>query len=177
MTLKRKTLDRDEWLELNDKQVYKIEKQLPFFKANLALVVFGNKQDHYCVPTAFSGQLLIAEEGITWLEILPHEQNFCITAMFNNDDELFEVYIDITKNNNKEGFEDLYLDLVVHDKEVSLLDENELLEAYNKGVIAKDEYDLAYEVKNDLEAKFNAAKDLHWQYLKSIYLELKEELL
>ena len=99
----------------------------------------------------------IQDKNYEWLQIYPNE-NYCITAMYDEKSNIKEWYIDICKQNGiEDGIpyeDDLYLDVViVPDGRVHLLDEDELLEAYKKNDISKEEYDLSYRMAKEIMDK------------------------
>lgn len=121
----------------------------------------------------------ILAEGYKWLEIYPENSNYCITAMFNDNNKLIELYIDVAKRlGMEEGVpyeDDLYLDVViVPDGRKHLLDEDELLEAYQNNIINKEEYNMAYKFANKmLELSNEEIKKI--EKFSYEYLELLEE--
>ena len=74
--------------------------------------------------------------------------------MFNEKKEIQQYYFDITdKNviNDKDAyFYDLYLDVVVSNKQIYVLDEDELENAYSQNEINKEQYEKAINMKNQL---------------------------
>lgn len=98
----------------------------------------------------------IADKGYTWLQYYPKGAHYVVTAMFDDQGEIVEWYIDICKTQGvtDQGvpwFDDLYLDIVVlKNREVYLLDEDELDEALTKGLISVKDYDLATETAQQL---------------------------
>ena len=101
----------------------------------------------------------ILDNNYTWLEMYPEEDNYCITIMCDENHKVKEWYFDICMQNGIEDnvpFEDdLYLDVViVPDGRVHILDEDELMDAYNNKIITKDNYELAYEIKDKIFNKY-----------------------
>lgn len=98
----------------------------------------------------------IADKGYTWLQYYPKGEHYVTTAMFDDEGEIVEWYIDICKTQGvtDQGvpwFDDLYLDIVVlKNGEVFLLDEDELDEALNKGLISVRDYDMATETAQEV---------------------------
>lgn len=79
--------------------------------------------------------------------------------MFDDNNNLIEWYFDISKNIGIENgipFEDdLYLDMIITPTgEKIVIDENELLEAFNKGDISQQDVDSAYQTLSYLENKY-----------------------
>lgn len=98
----------------------------------------------------------LAADGYKWLMILPMDEYWCITAMYNQENEIIEWYFDISKNNfiDERGMpciDDLFLDLVLlPDGRIIMLDEDELQEALDSGQIIKDDYNFAHKTYNQL---------------------------
>ena len=96
------------------------------------------------------------DEGYFVVEITPLYENYNIRFYFNDKKEYIDYYIDITLKNGVEYkipyYVDLYLD-IVHDNNGDknfFSDEDELLDALNKKMISKKDYELAYRVGNKL---------------------------
>ncbi|PFE04162.1 hypothetical protein COE15_10175 [Bacillus cereus] len=91
-------------------------------------------------------ELCIVDAGYTWVQYFINDKNFAITAMLNEKRELVQYYIDVAKEYkiDERGmpyFDDLYLDVVLlPNRDIYLLDEDELEEAYRDGDISKEEY-------------------------------------
>ena len=101
--------------------------------------------------------------------------------MYNDNKELIQYYIDITKENvisknGKSYFYDLFLDVVqLSSGKIYLLDEDELLEALKNKLIDKSDYILAYneanKIKEELEKnKFKPTKMCEL-YLEKLFNE------
>lgn len=92
------------------------------------------------------GDVVIADEGYRWLQIALKDRFFWLTAMYDSAGQLIEIYFDITAGNcfdNPENpcFRDMYLDIVVvPDKGIYILDQDELEEALAENVITQAEY-------------------------------------
>lgn len=142
------------------------------FIGNISLLEIKKVKDNWYVDEE---QRCILAKDYHWLEIYPQNKNYCITAIFNENKQLIELYIDIARELGIEDGvpyeDDLYLDVViVADGRKNLLDEDELQEAYQKNIINKEEYDMAYEVANKLlqldEENVNKLIDFSYEYLK-----------
>ena len=101
-------------------------------------------------------EVCIKNNNYEWFEVYPDNANYAITIMFDDNANLIEWYFDIAKEvgveNNIPYEDDLYLDLVITpDGKNLLLDENELIDALNKGEISQVDVDLAYQTLNLLE--------------------------
>lgn len=101
----------------------------------------------------------ILDENYTWVGIYPEHENYCITAIYDENKNIKEWYFDISKHNGIENGipyeDDLYLDIVIlPDGRVNILDEDELIQAYHDKNITKKDYELAYKVKDKIINEF-----------------------
>ncbi|MFK4476791.1 DUF402 domain-containing protein [Bacillus sp. RC206] len=112
-------------------------------------------------------QLCIARDGYTWMQYFINGENFAITAMLDNQKQLLQYYIDVTKEYkiDERGlpyFDDLYLDVVLlPNGEIYVLDEDELEDAYKIGDVTKEEYELAWNTTKWIIAKIKNRK-FYW---------------
>lgn len=95
------------------------------------------------------GDILIADKDYSWLQVALKDQFVWLTAMYDDQGRLKELYFDITGGNRFDDpenpcFEDMYLDIVVtNDGRVFILDQDELDEALETGAITRAQYDRA----------------------------------
>lgn len=100
-------------------------------------------------PFELDTKLKIMDEGSFLVEVLPKNENYAMRVFLDKDKNILEYYFDITKQNgidsetNVPFYDDLYSDIVVLNGDVQIWDENELLEAFEKGDISKDDFNLA----------------------------------
>jgi predicted RNA-binding protein associated with RNAse of E/G family len=98
----------------------------------------------------------IIDKGYYWLQIGPEDQNYWITIMYNELEEIVQYYFDITDANTilddgESWFYDLMLDIVVlPDGKRFLLDEDELAQALSDNIITREQYDKAYLTANKI---------------------------
>jgi predicted RNA-binding protein associated with RNAse of E/G family len=100
--------------------------------------------------------------------------------MFDDQGEIVEWYIDVCKHQGvtDQGvpwFDDLYLDIVVlNNRSLFLLDEDELDEALTKGMITVKDYDMATETAKHVLNMIKAHKfpylDLSLEHYSSGYM-------
>jgi len=96
-----------------------------------------------------SKPVTIVQAGYKWLQVAFRDTHFWATAMFDQQDELFQIYFDITEENRLENqdnptFTDLYLDIVMEaDGTLHQMDRDELDAAFRSGVISRAVYELA----------------------------------
>lgn len=108
------------------------------------------------------------------VEVVPLDENYCIRLFIDNKKHIVLYYFDITKKNgfdkekNSPYYDDLYLDVVLKDGTIRVLDEDELEIALEERNINKDEYDLAINKKNELikSLKNNTNKFMKFNFIK-----------
>ena len=101
----------------------------------------------------------LLDEDYVWIEVYPDYENYAITIIYDDKGNLIEWYFDIAKEVGVENGipyeDDLYLDLLIKPNGVSIiLDEDELKDAFNNGIITKKDIDLAYITLNKLKSKY-----------------------
>lgn len=142
------------------------------FKGNISLLKIEKVKENWYVDE--EDRCILAPK-YTWLEIYPENENYCITVIFNENKQLVEWYIDVAKRLGVEDGvpyeDDLYLDVViVADGRKHLLDEDELQEALEKGIVNKEEYDMAYMVANKMlqisEEEIEKLRKFSYEYLE-----------
>jgi predicted RNA-binding protein associated with RNAse of E/G family len=107
-----------------------------------------------CVKEYGNRAVTIIDKDYYWLQFAPKDQNYWLTIMYNQQEEIQQFYFDITQSNTilpngESWFYDLYLDIVLlPDGTLFLLDEDELEEALTEGIITKEQYDNAYQWAN-----------------------------
>ena len=90
------------------------------------------------------------------IEIVPLDENYCIRLFIDKNKKIILYYFDITlkngfdKNLESPYYDDLFIDIVLKNDKIIILDEEELNEALEKKYISKKEYNLAQKVKNEL---------------------------
>lgn len=107
-------------------------------------------------PFILTNGLKLIDNNYYILEMIPKGENYCMRAYFDQDKKLLEYYFDIIKSsgidtdNNIPYYDDLYLDIVVFDDKIEVVDENELLEAFKTKKISKETYNFAHNVMDNL---------------------------
>ena len=129
-----------------------------YFKGYVNYVKLENIKEPLIVNNG-NYNVCIKDNKYFWIEVYPDKGNYVITIMFDDKDNLIEWYFDVSKKvgiENKMPYEDdLYLDMVItKDKEKIILDENELIDAYNRKEITKEDLDNAYKTIEYLENKY-----------------------
>jgi predicted RNA-binding protein associated with RNAse of E/G family len=153
--MKRKFGDRANWRRVTHRQFKSKYVESDEFTGYVTLYSIFALRDP--LWKTYGGHTFrIADKGYTWLQYYPKGAHFVVTAMFDDQGEIVEWYIDVCKTQGvtDQGvpwFDDLYLDIVVlKNREVFLLDEDELDEALTKGLISVKDYDLATETAQRL---------------------------
>ena len=115
-------------------------------------------------------EVCIYDNGHSELNFLPDDENWALSALYDEHGEIIEWYIDITRKNgiSEDGVpycDDMYLDAVLTpDGQVIILDEDELADARDAGNITQAEFDMAYRVLN----KLIESKTISLEYMESL---------
>ena len=124
------------------------------------------------------GKILGMGNGFYILEVISKNDNYALRIFFDDKKQVVEYYFDVIKSCGIDPeskipyFYDLYLDVtLLPNGKIRVLDEDELQEALDKKDITKEEYDLAYKVKDKIIEEINNGtnKLLNMDYKK--YLE------
>lgn len=164
LAIKKKHLDRREWYEECERDFSCMYQKDEFFEGGIGLITFTDIKEPSEVNTE-DGKLCIADRGYQWLELVPKDGHCALTAMFYKG-ALFQMYVDITlKNdvfeNGDAEFSDLFLDVVIRNEgEPTIVDENELEEAFRQGVITQEQYELAKASASEIVEFYHANKEL-----------------
>ena len=110
----------------------------------------------------FVKKAVLIDNGYYILEYTPMDELYNARAFIDKDLNVISYYFDISLGNGIDDgrpyYNDLYLDIIYGietDKKVKVLDEDELLEALEKGNITQQEYDLANCVCDKLVKEIN----------------------
>lgn len=129
-----------------------------YFKGYACYVTFKNVLEPKIV---FNGlrKICIIDEDYEWIMLYPDNDTYSITIIYDNNGALVEWYFDCASEvgleNNIPYQNDLYLDMVIlPTKEVTILDEDELLEAYKNKLITQEDVNQAYKTLEYLKEKY-----------------------
>lgn len=170
--MKRKFSDRANWRRI--------------LKRNYACIPMDDRQFHGFVTMfrildlreplwkEYNGRkMCLADKGYLWMQHFPRGEHFVVTTMFDAQGQVVQWYIDICKtigmtDQQVPWFDDLYLDIVkLPSGELMLLDEDELEEALDDGMITQKDSDLAQRT---------AARVLEWiRSRKFPYFDLSKQ--
>lgn len=146
--LKRKDMMRTEWKTILEKEY----RQVSFVYKEQRGIVSVLDIKKVSAPVSIQrldSEISIANEGDAWLQIAVENSPVWITAMYDTNRTLQQIYFDITKGNDLSNpedptFEDLYLDIVLDaEGKVMVLDRDELESAYSSGIITSEQYQKA----------------------------------
>ena len=153
--MKRKYINRSKWERIKESKNVIINTYNERFKG-YGSAVFIEKVHEKLVCNIDKRKFCLADDGYTWIQRLPINENWAVTTMFDENNNIVQWYFDITKQNsiddNKQPFyDDLYLDVVVFPSgDIMLFDEDELKAALDSGDITKEDFDLAYSTANKI---------------------------
>ena len=154
MQIKTKYLDRRGWSRILSRRDTFCEWKTESMSGIAGLI----RMDSVTAPlskTVNGTQIRIVDAGYSWMQIGAETKNWWLTVMFDEREEIVQYYFDITLDNIICGrdsyFRDLFLDVAaLPEREIELLDLNELEEAFAEGNISRKEYDLALKTADRL---------------------------
>ena len=125
---------------------------------------------------------LIVEKDYAWVQIALEGLPFWLTAMYDAQGRLIQIYFDITAGNRFDDpddptFVDMYLDIVVNGRgELFVMDQDELDEALAEGTITQEEWDKAGAACKRLYAYLEENREAVTELCGRVYRELWEQL-
>lgn len=147
--MKLKYADRPDWSRILEKDYKCVFIEGEHFCGYVAYLKLIKVREPLHVTYGSDQHLCIVDNNYVWLQFFPSSGNFMLTATFNAEGDLVQCYFDIVRKiaiseNGIPYCEDLYLDVVALPSGlIFTLDEDELLEALEQGIITKAEYDHA----------------------------------
>lgn len=144
MKIKKKDMQNTDWKRLIEKQYISDRISINGIDGVISLTIM-NKVFEPLLVEAPMGKTMIANTNFKWLQIALQNQNFWLTAMYDDNDNLIEVYFDITDDNYFDDIEnpycyDLFTDIVLTKDNVYIVDEDELDMAYQEKVVTDEQY-------------------------------------
>lgn len=100
--------------------------------------------------------VVVMDDGYYVFEVIPKDKDYAMRLFIDKDKQPLEYYFDICRNARLDSkynipmYDDLYLDVTSLFGKINVLDEDELLEAYNMGELTKKELDGIYATKDRL---------------------------
>ena len=154
LKIKNKDLFRSHHIK-GDKDYFIDKYKDDNYEGYISLIVWKNLERKIIVPY-HDKNLLIADEGYKWVQISLRNEHVWITSMYDESDNLIEIYMDVSIENSLEDinnlhFYDLFCDVIISkDMEVELLDRSELKGALDEGLITQELYDLGKDISKKL---------------------------
>ena len=152
MKIKRKYMDKSNWNRIT-KSTF-IKEQSTFNNTNciVGLLIL----DEITEPLTLNnniGNYTIVDNGYKWLQIALENKNYWITAIFDKNNNLIQIYFDITNKNilaETPYFDDMFIDIILHKNKIYMVDQEELIQAYREGIITPLQYNKAKVVALEL---------------------------
>ena len=154
--MKRSELSYSEWKCIISKSINRKYVQADFFEGYIQIIDIEEVTKSQIWK--FNGKdIVVCDNGLKWISILPKNEFYCITAMLNEKEEIILWYIDMIASQGitEDGtpyFDDLYLDLVVYPDGTIIVDDmDELQEALAIRDITSEQYNLAISTSRKLQ--------------------------
>ena len=176
----RKDMHRSDWHRCIRKEYAAAPCEFRGKKGRISLTVLRELTGPLWVADR-GGKTLIADTDFSWLQLAVEGEYFYMTSMFNPEGKLRQLYFDITNGTIFEHpenpcFDDMYLDLVLSaDGYISILDRDELDEAYADHVISQKEYERTLAEGKELEDYLENNKEEMMEFCRKWYQILKEK--
>ncbi|MBO1198848.1 DUF402 domain-containing protein [Staphylococcus simiae] len=157
--MKVKYIDKRHWRRLIDREYTEVKVNNNRFKGIIGLVTMKKVREPLEV-TVVGQNIVVADDNYQWLQILPEKKRYSITVMFDNNGNPLEYYFDINiKNITQKGNArtvDLCLDvLALPSGQFELVDEDDLLAAFENKQITKKQFHEAYMIAHQIMAELS----------------------
>ncbi len=176
--LKHKDMRRTDWRRILERE-YRYGKCSYQGMQGIASILLLQKVAEPLTIHYEHGDVTIVNEGDTWLQIAFQDAYYWVTAMFDRNNNLLQIYFDITNGNSLENkdnptFEDLYLDIVMEaDGTLHVLDRDELDEALEAGEISAEQHQKALDECDKLYAMLSVKWSEFAGFCRSQMMKLK----
>ena len=103
------------------------------------------------------GETCLYDDDYSETNFLPDGEHWQLSVLYDNNGYIIEWYFDITRINSVDEkgnpyCDDLYLDAaLMPDGQILILDEDEIKDALDNGLITRKEFDMAYDVLNEIK--------------------------
>ncbi|MGN1343124.1 MAG: DUF402 domain-containing protein [Traorella sp.] len=177
--MEKKYLSRSEWKRILKRKYVHQYINDSTFQGEIALHLLEKVTSPR--SSNLNGEVTWIDNGYYWLQFAFEKMNIWLTVMLNEKGIIQQYYFDITDRNvidehNDSYFYDLYLDVVVSNSKIFVLDEDELEEAYKNHEIDLVQYQKAIDIKDQLVRWLeNHLDELEKSCMKYFYM-LKEQL-
>ncbi len=151
--MKRKYANRPNWKRVLSRRMMGDELSIKSFKGYAMLICIDEVRDDLWVDLC-GNNTRVAGDGYCWLTLFPAGESYVVTAMFDEQQNIVQWYIDICSEIgfDKDGipwYDDLYLDIIIDaHKNHCLIDQEDLERALRQRVIRKQDFDFAYREAN-----------------------------
>ena len=145
----------NDWKRIIKKEVIVEDEKKEFFEGKVCYLNMQLVESPLSVDSPI-GKVTIADNNYKTLIFALKGENWWLTVMFDDQDNLIESYFDITKTNDfsnpeKPYFVDMKLDVCIpNGHEPTIMDEEELKEVYEYGLITKENFENAYNIANKI---------------------------
>lgn len=179
--MKRRRFTYDEWAGVPKQRFCQQRIENVYFKGMARLITM----DEVAEPIVWNfhnDEILICDNGMKWLAMMPDKEFYVISALLNAENEITLWYIDMIADSgiDEDGivyYDDLYLDLVVYPEgEVYTDDMDELEEALKNKDISLEQYELAIHTSDNLRAGLLADRKRLQNISVSCLQELKASI-
>ena len=173
-------LRRNDWKRITKKEVIVEDEKNDFFEGKVCFLDMQKVESPLSVDSPV-GKVTIADNNYKNLIFAPKGKNWWLTVMFDDQDNLIESYFDITRTNdfsNSENpyFVDMKLDICIpNGHEPAIMDEEELKEVYEYGLITKEDFENAYNIANKIISTYNLYKDDYYKYIYNMYCKFSNK--
>lgn len=173
-------LARNDWKRIIEKDVVIDDIKTDLFEGKVSLLKIKKVVSPLSVDSPV-GKVIIANNGYKHLKIAPKNQNWWLTVMFDENDNLIESYFDITRVNCFDTeipyFIDMKLDVCIPaNDDPSIMDAEDLKEIFDKGMITKEDYDNAYLTANKIINIYNNDRDSYYKFIYELYRKINSKL-
>ena len=175
--MNRKDMRRSDWHRILRREYVSRDCRLHGIRGKESLLVIREVTGPLMVHDG-GEDVLIVEKDYAWVQIALEGQPFWLTAMYDAQGRLIQIYFDITGGNRFDDpenpwFEDLYLDIVVNSRgELFIMDRDELDEALAEGAITREDWDKAGAACERLYAYLEENRDAVTELCDRTYREL-----
>ncbi|MCM1131249.1 MAG: DUF402 domain-containing protein [Roseburia sp.] len=178
MELVHKSLRRDELKRFVKKSIKSLRVDEKGFCGTIGLLIIEEIEKPLIV-TYSNYKVVVADKNYRWLQFAPKNENWWLTVLFDDKDNLIESYFDIAKINSfadedNPTFLDMFLDVTLSkDREPVILDEDELKMALNQNLITNHEYEFAFFVAKNIIKGYNKNKAKYYAFVDRYYEKLQ----
>jgi len=179
--MKKRYLDGSDidpnWLLGHSSEVIKVKD---YYEGHVGMINVHKVK--YPIPVDYEGEDVLVDNDHKCVMYLPKDKTWCASAYYNSNNDIIEWYFDMTKHNrlDEEGrpyYLDLYLDIVVDSKgTLTVLDEDELLEALEQGIISEEDVKQAKSTCDDLQKNWISNKEFMVDFFNRHLLMITGEL-